>query len=120
MGKIELIDWAKVKIDGKIYWQALIVGEEALAREVERVKGEYGTDHLIASWEEDLLLSKNPDAIVIANGWSGLLEVDEKLKNKIQNLGIDLKVLKTPEAVREYNRLIQEGKSVNALIHTTC
>lgn len=120
MPKIEEIDWAKVKINGKNYWQVLIIGDEVVVREVERVKEEYGTDHVVASWEQDLLFSKNPEVIVIANGWGGVLKVDEKLKMKTEKLGIKLEVLRTPEAVKKYNWLVEEGKKVNALIHTTC
>lgn len=120
MMKIDHVGWANVKIDGKNYWQVLIIGEEVIAREVERVKREYGNDHVIANWERDSLLSKSPDTIVIADGWSEILEVDEEFKRQASDLGIDLKVLRTPEAVEEYNRLVFKGKKVNALIHTTC
>lgn len=120
MVKIDQVDWASVKIGAKSYWQVLIVGEEVVVRDVERVKQEYGSDHLVASWEEEALLSKKPYAIVIANGWDEILEVSQKFKAKSERLGIELKILRTPEAVEEYNRLVEKGKKVNALIHTTC
>jgi len=120
MLKIDSVEWAKVKIEGKSYWQVLIIGGEVMVREVERVKQEYGNDHVIANWEKDSLLSKSPDAIVIADGWSEILKVDEEFKRHASDLGINLKVLRTPEAVEEYNRLAKEGKKVNTLIHTTC
>jgi len=120
MAKIDKVSWAKVKIDGKDYWQVLLIGEKVTPREVERVKQEYGTDHVVADWEQKMLLSESPEVILIANGWSGVLKVNEKFKNQISKLGMELRVVLTPRLVKEYNQLIKEGKRVNALIHTTC
>ena len=120
MLKINKVSWAKVKIDGKDYWQVLLIGEKIVSREVERVKEEYGTDHVVADWEQKLLLSGNPEAILIASGWSGILKVNEKFQNQIVKSGIELRVVLTPRVAKEYNQLIEEGKRVNALIHTTC
>ena len=120
MPKIDAVNWGKVKIEGRDYWQVLIIGDKVIPREVEKVKGKYGTDHLIADWEEELLFSENPEVILIANGWSGVLKTSQKSKVKSQKLGIELKVVLTPKVVTEYNRLVNQGKRVNALIHTTC
>lgn len=120
MLKINSVEWASVRIAGQNFWQVLIIGERLIPREVERVKDNYGTDHLVADWEKELLLSENPEVILIANGWSGLVEVSSKFKVQSEKLGIELKILRTPEAVEEYNRLVEKGKRVNALIHTTC
>jgi len=118
--KIESVGWRKVKIDGKEYWQVLIVGEKIIPRGVEKVKEVYGTDHVIASWEEELLFSGDPQVILIATGWSGVLKVNPKFKIQSSKLGIEVRKVLTPRVVREYNKLISEGKKVNALIHTTC
>jgi hypothetical protein len=118
--QIESVGWGKVKIDGKEYWQVLIVGEKIIPREVEKVKEVYGTDHVIAEWEEELLFSGDPQVILIATGWSGVLKVNPKFKIQISKLGIELREILTPRAVKEYNRIVSEGKRVNALIHTTC
>lgn len=120
MPKIDNVSWAKVKIDDKDYWQVLLVGEKVIPREVERVKQKYGTDHVVADWEQKLLLSGNPEVILIASGWSGILKVDEEFAKKVEDAGAELRVVLTPRVVKEYNQLITEGKRVNALIHTTC
>ncbi len=120
MVKIENVAWGKVRIDSQDYWQVLVVDKKVIPREVERVKQQYGTDHVVADWEQKELLSNKPDIILIANGWSGLLEVAEEFKNKIESLNIELKVVSTPKVITEYNQLIKQGKKVNCLIHTTC
>jgi len=120
MAKIDKVSWAKVKIDGKDYWQVLVIGEKVVPREVEKVKREHGTDHAMADWEQKLLLSNNPEVILIANGWSGVLKVGEEFAKKVEEAGAELRIVLTPRVVKEYNQLVEEGKKVNALIHTTC
>lgn len=120
MPRIESLTWANVKINGQGFWQVLVIGEKLVPREVERVKKEYGTDHVVADWEQELLLSGKPDVIFVANGWSGVLKVDEDFKEKVKKAGVELRVVLTPKAAEEYNQLVKEGKRVNALIHTTC
>jgi hypothetical protein len=120
MVKIEKIAWAKVTIAGQDYWQVLIIDHRVIPREVANIKKTYGTDHVIAEEEQILLLSKNPEVILIANGWSGILKVDDDFKKKVTDLKIDLKIVFTPKIKKIYNQLMEKGKRVNALIHTTC
>lgn len=120
MPKINKVSWGKVKVDGKDYWQVLIIGEKIIPREVEKVKQEYGTDHVVADWEQKLLLSGNPEVILVASGWSGFLRADEELKKKAKDVGVELRLILTPKLKKEYNWLVKEGKRVNCLIHTTC
>ena len=120
MPKIEKVFWGKVKIDGQTYHQALIVGDEVIERDKPKLEKLFGTTHQIGEWERHRLLSGKPEIILIASGWSGILKVDEGLKKQIAKLGIKLLVVLTPKIVTEYNRLVGEGRKVNALIHTTC
>lgn len=120
MPKIEKVSWGKVKVDGQDYRQVLIVGDEVLERESDKLHELFGTTHRLGDWEKEKLLSGNPKIILIASGWSGLVKIDEDFKNKLKEKRIELQVVLTPKIVRRYNQLIEEGKQVNALIHTTC
>jgi len=120
MVKIEKVSWGKVKINDQVYHQALIIGETVLEREKEKLETLFGTTHQIGNWEQKLLLSANPEVILIVNGWSGLLKIDEEFKKKVEDAGIELRVVLTSEVVKEYNYLIAKGRKVNCLIHTTC
>lgn len=117
---VNSVDWGKIWVDGKEYREVLIVGDKVFEREHEKLKQLFGTGHQIGDWETEILLSNRPEVIVIGNGWDGVLEVNEKIKNKIEKIGMELKILKTPQAAEEFNRLSEAGKKVNALIHTTC
>ena len=120
MPKIDKVSWGKVKVDGQQYHQVLIVGGRAMEREKPKLEKLFGTTHKIGDWEQKLLLSGQPEVILIANGWSGVLKIDEEFKKKVESAGIELRIVLTPKAVEEYNRLVKERKQINALIHTTC
>ena len=120
MPKIDKVSWAKVKVDGQDYHQVIIVGDQVLEREKKKLNSLFGTTHEIGDWEQALLLSQKPEVVLIANGWSGVLKVKEAFKKKLAEVGIELRIVLTPKVAKEYDRLIKEGKKVNALIHTTC
>lgn len=120
MPKIDKLSWAKIKVDGKDYHQVLLVGDEVIPRDVNKLESLFGTTHQIGDWEKEKLLSNQPEIIVIGNGWNGVLKVDEEFKAKCAKAGVALRILLTQPAVAEYNRLIEKGRKVNALIHTTC
>ena len=118
--KIDSVGWAEVVIGGRKYFQALVVGGKAVPRDHEKLEQLFGTTHVIPDWEQERLLEGNPEVIIIGNGWNSVLKVSEEAKRKFEEAGVEVKVLDTQRAVEEYNRLVDEGKKVNALIHTTC
>lgn len=120
MPKIDKVSWGKVKVDGKEYHQVLIIGNEVLERESDKLHELFGTTHRIGDWEKERLLSGNPEIVLIASGWSGLVKIDEEFKNKLKEKDTELQAVLTPKVVEYYNQLNKEGKRVNALIHTTC
>lgn len=107
-------------MNGKDFKQILVVGEETEERDEGQLNQLYGTTHRIGPWEVEKLLSNRPEVIVVGNGQSGVLEVMEEVAGKIKTAGVDLRILLTPEAISEFNKLYKEGRKVNALIHTTC
>lgn len=120
MIKIDSVRWGEIEINGQEFRQVLIIKDQVFERDSEKLQQLFDTSHKIGDWEVEKLVSEKPKMIVVGNGWDGLLEVNEELKAKSEKLGIILKIFRTPKAVEEYNRLIGEGKKVNALIHTTC
>ena len=120
MPKIDKTSWGKVKIDGQEYHQVLIIGDQVLEREGEKLRNLFGTTHRIGAWEQELLLTNKPEIILIAHGWNGVLKVSDEFKKKVKRAGIELRVVLTPKIKKEYHQLVKTGKKVNALIHTTC
>jgi hypothetical protein len=120
MPRIDKLSWGKVKVDGQDYHQVLLVGGKTTPRDVNKLKKLFKTTHQIGDWERKKLLENKPEMIIIASGWDGALKVDENFKQTCQKAGVELRVLLSQKAVAEYNRLVAEGRNINALIHTTC
>ena len=120
MPKVDKVSWGKVKVDGQKYHQVLLVGDEVVERDAAKLRNLFGTTHKIGDWEKKKLLSGKPKIILIANGFNGVLKVDDEFKKMAQQAKVELRVVLTPKAVEDYNELATQGKRVNALIHTTC
>lgn len=107
-----------VRINGNDYRDVVVVGEEIKPRQTSRLDQEYGGHHLVGDFEIEELLANQPEVIIIGNGQSGVLEVSEKVKERMRE--VKLLILKTPPAIAKYNQLVGEEKKVNCLIHVTC
>jgi len=114
------IKWGKITSNNNEYHDVLISNGVIEERDYNRLKEEFGTSHKIGDWEIDKLIQYNPDVIIIGTGYFGAVEVPNELKDRIQKNKFELKFLKSPAAIKEYNSLLSKGKKVNALIHSTC
>ena len=120
MPKIDKVSWGKITVDGRGYHQVLIIGDEVLERKSDKLHHLFGTTHQIADWEKNKLISRHPEIVLIGSGWSGLVKIEQEFEDKLKKEGVELRTVLTPRIVKEYNRLVGEGKRVNALVHTTC
>ncbi len=80
-----------------------------------------GTEHSPGIQPSDIkeLIEHKVETIVLSRGFYGRLGVSDKTLNLLTELGITTHILKTKEAVKLYNELV-ETSQVGALIHTTC
>lgn len=73
--------------------------------------------HQLKYEDIEWLLEDTPKTLIIATGWTGAVEPDEKIK-KINQCA--LKILKDEEAIKLYNKLKKSGKKVAIHYHSTC
>lgn len=118
MVKFESTSFGEIIIDGKSYGDVLVIGGKVIPRRRTFLKRVYGTSHVIGKEEAEELLKGNPEVVIVGTGQSGLLEVSKEIRREIGQKA-KLTILRTPEAIREFNQ-ISHDKKVNALIHTTC
>lgn len=82
---------------------------------------ETGTSHnpgiQFADVEE--LLAHGIQVVVLSRGHYLRLLVSEEIQNRLRDLGIEVIVAETDEAVEQYN-LLCERKAVGGLFHSTC
>jgi len=105
--------FGSIIIDGQKYGSDLIISWDGEIRERER-------NHNFKKEDFDEIMMKEPEAIVIGTGNSGLLQVDPALRVSANLNGTELIVAKTPEAIRHFNSLAKIRKKVIAILHATC
>ncbi|MBD3256991.1 hypothetical protein GF377_01065 [candidate division GN15 bacterium] len=76
--------------------------------------------------DQDFFLRQSPDILLVASGHNGNGargfpdETTRFVYNEYIARGTQVVILKTPDACRLYNRLLQEGKRVLFVLHSTC
>jgi len=118
--KIDEIKFGHIVVEGKRYSQIVIADEEVEERDERKLEDLFGTSHRVGEWEAEALLKGNPQYIIVGNGYSGAMEVQPEIMQELKNAGAEILILHSPIAADKYNELIEQGKKVNVLIHTTC
>lgn len=117
---IDSTKFGNVTIDGKKYNQVLIAGDRIMERDYNSLKELFNTSHKIGKWEVERLLEESPEIIVIGTGQDGAMKINKEIINDFENKKIEVISDITPKAIEIYNKKTEQGKRVNALIHTTC
>jgi len=118
--KIDHCEFGEIIVNGKKFYQIVISDNQVSERDEEKLEEAFHSSHFIGEWEKEALLAGKPEAIVIGNGFDGVLRVNDDLINEAKKRGIEIIIKRTPDAVNVYNQMVEEGKKVNCLIHTTC
>jgi len=71
--------------------------------------------HFVGFSEIEGLLKEGPDVLIVGTGYDNLVQVEEEIAALPAVV-----ILPTPQAIRRYNELRDEGKRVAAIIHSTC
>jgi hypothetical protein len=83
---------------------------------------ETGTRHTPGIQPADVeeLIDHGAEVVVLAQGVHERLGVTDATHERLDEAGVAVHVLPTPEAVARYNELAEAGEAVGALIHSTC
>jgi hypothetical protein len=84
--------------------------------------GETGTHHSPGIQPTDIeeILSQNVDVIVLGRGQLGRLCISTETEDLLRKRGISYHVEKTRKAVALFNEMVQDGKRVGGVFHSTC
>uniref|UniRef100_A0A9L0IVQ5 Mth938 domain-containing protein n=1 Tax=Equus asinus TaxID=9793 RepID=A0A9L0IVQ5_EQUAS len=66
------------------------------------------------------VVQKGVQTLVIGRGMSEALKVPPSTVEYLKKQGIDVRVLQTEQAVKEYNALVAQGVRVGGVFHSTC
>ena len=115
MNLVESYRFGKIVINGQKYNKDLIVFPGEIRTNWWRKDG-----HSLCLNDLEVLDEIKVDILVIGIGSAGAMKVPSNVIQELNQKKIEVIVLKTPEAVEEYNRLTQEKKSVGGAFHLTC
>ncbi len=84
--------------------------------------GETGTSHTPGIQPVDIeeILEHNVEAIVLTRGVIGRLGICAETEALLRERGISYHVEKTNKAVQLFNELVEQGKRVGGVFHSTC
>ncbi len=113
--KVERFSFGSITIDGKTYREDIIIDRgKILSRQKDKsrkYKSMYGhtplTEHENIPW--------NCKTLIIGTGTYGSLPVTEGFKKTAETKGVNLILLKTPEAIKRINE-----PNTNFVLHLTC
>ncbi|MFB6285494.1 MAG: Mth938-like domain-containing protein [Candidatus Bipolaricaulia bacterium] len=83
---------------------------------------ETGTRHSPGIQPADVqeLIDHGAKVIVLAKGVFERLQVSPETRQWLHDHDLDVRIMPTKAAVSTYNDLVNDGRSVGALIHSTC
>ena len=114
-GPIESFRWGSYRITGRDFGKDVRVVGPVATKWKER-EGHCLRPEMITGID-----GAEIDILLIGIGAEGRLECPDSVRDAVRSLGIDeLRLLRTPEACREYNRLYLSGRRVAMLAHGTC
>jgi hypothetical protein len=115
MHMIQGYSFGRMTVEGQAYHHDLKIIRGQVVMNWRRREG-HGLD---ADDVEDILHAK-PSVLVVGTGYSGQMRVRETLRSILAESKMELIAEPTMDAIRTFNRLIDEGKDVAGAFHLTC
>ena len=113
--RIDSYSFGSIVIDGKTYRDDIIVSANKLIPNWWREEG-----HSLTVGDIKEIIDRKCKVLVVGTGYSGVMDIPLKTRQGIESLGIELIVEKTSEAVKTYNKLLEDGREVTGAFHLTC
>lgn len=110
---IHKVKFGEIIIRGKKYTSDVVIFWDGEIVEKEK-------SHKITKREIEDILMKEPEIIIIGRGMAELVDVERDAIKICEDEGVEIKLLKTDQAVREFNNLLKEKKKVAGIFHLTC
>ena len=117
--KIVKTSFGQVTVDKNTYEKDIYIlaNGDVKKRKKSLAKEVYGTSHKIGPAELKLLCKGHPKTVFLGTGQSGLAELTEEGKKYLDERGVDVETLATPEIIEAFNKC---EKTKAALLHVTC
>lgn len=113
--QVDSYSFGRIRIDGKEYTSDVIVGAGYFRPGWWRREG-----HRVQLEDVAELMNLDFEVIIFGTGANGRVRVDDDVVESFRSKGIEVLILRTDEAVREYNELLKKGRKVILAAHLTC
>jgi hypothetical protein len=113
--KIDDYSFGEISIAGKLYTSDLKILGEKILPNWWRKEG-----HLLQLEDIEDILEFRPDVLVVASGAYGLMKVEAGVERYLRSRNIKCEVSPTPQACREFNRLLESGLKLAGCFHLGC
>lgn len=112
--KVEHYSFGKIIIDGKSYTSDVIIYPE-------KVDSSWWRKHGHSLHIDDLknVIAEKPKLLIVGTGNSDMMVVPEETVSYLKSRGIEVNIARTDEAVKLFNRVQKEKRTIAAL-HLTC
>jgi hypothetical protein len=112
---IERYSFGKIRISGKSFSNDVIIFPEEVVPSWWRKEG-----HSLHMEDLEEVIKRKPKILIIGTGYNGVMRVPQALISQLEEMGIRMIVMKSTDAVKEYNKLVKEKKKVAVGLHLTC
>lgn len=119
MARFDSIEWGSVKVDDKEYDYDVVVTPKGELKPRTNERDKFGS-HSFSKEESEKLYKAGAKIIVIGTGTSDMASLSAEAEGFAKQKEIKLVKFSSYEAIKKYNELADEGKSVGAIIHITC
>ena len=111
---IESYSFGRMVVEGKVFASDLIIFPEKIHESWWRESG-----HRLCLEDIEDVFKTQPEVLVVGTGFSGLMKVEEDVRQYAQAKGVHLIIEKTKKAVERFNKISSQKRTVGAF-HLTC
>ncbi len=116
---IDEVSFGSVVVDGERLEHDIHIRADGKLKKRKKkwARRDYGTSHMIGPRELKKLLRKQPETLIISEGFDAMVRMTDEGREMLQESGVQWQMLPTPEAVEAFERA--EGRKA-LLLHVTC
>jgi len=117
--KVDSFSFGSITVGGKKYRRDLILLPDGTVKQRKGGFWIFGS-HSIKREEVEELFSAGAEEVVVGTGTNAKAGLSGEAKEYIEQSRLQIHTLPSYEAVSEFNRMIDTGKRIAAIIHITC